>query len=268
MRDILLCMVTTKPSTPLPHDVTGSGSPLLFVHAFPFDAGMWGPQREGLSSRHQVVTPDLSGFGRAHDWAPRASMEEHAADLVALLDALEIPRATLVGLSMGGYIALAFARRYPARLAGLVLADTKATGDSPEAKAGRAKSIALVESSGVPALVQTLLPKLVSAEAPSSVKERVERMASAQPAAGVKAALAAMRERPDESPVLGGLAVPALVLVGEGDSITPPTDARQMIAAIPRGSLALLPGTAHLANQDAPEAFNGALAEWLFRYGI
>src|SRR5262245_13603379 len=126
----------------LPHDDHGTGDPLVLLHAFPLDARIWDHQRAALSAKRRVITPDFAGFGRARAFSPRTSIDEHAVDVAALLDALEIPKVTLIGLSMGGYVALAFARRHPGRLRGLVLADTRPGADSPEQRAAREGMIA------------------------------------------------------------------------------------------------------------------------------
>jgi 3-oxoadipate enol-lactonase len=249
------------------HDDLGTGAPLVLLHAFPLDARMWEHQRAKLSAKYRVVTPDLAGFGRARALPKRRSLEAHADDIAALLTALALPKATLLGLSMGGYIALAFARRYPDRLAGLILADTRATGDSAEAKAGRARSIAQVETQGVAALAEALLPRLLTERAAPEIRERARRIASEQPPEGVIAALSAMRDRADETPVLAGLAVPALVLVGSDDALTPPSEAKRMAEALPRGSLTVIEGAGHLSNLEAEEAWSAALIEWLDQRG-
>jgi len=249
--------------TPLPHDDLGAGPALLLLHAFPLDARMWAPQRDALGAVRRVITPDLAGFGRARGLAPRATLDAHADDLARLLDALELPRVTLLGLSMGGYIALAFAQRHRDRLLGLVLADTRATPDTAEAKAGRGASIAKVEAEGVASLAQTLLPRLLAGTAPDEVRERVLAIASEQPPAAVIAALEAMRDREDRTPVLASLDIPALVIVGEADALTPPAEAEQLQRALPRGSLAVLDGAGHLSNLEAEEAFNAVLLAWL-----
>jgi pimeloyl-ACP methyl ester carboxylesterase len=261
-------MTTSTRSLPLPCDDIGTGAPILFVHAFPFDARMWEPQRAAQSATRRMLTPDLSGFGRARAFRPRSSLNAHADDIAALLDALAIPRATLLGLSMGGYISLAFARRHPGRLAGLVLADTRATADSAEAKAGRGAAIAKVKAEGVASLVDTLLPRLLAPNAAEDVRERVRRIAADQPPAGVIAALGAMRDRPDETPVLAALAVPTLVIVGEADALTPPAEAKRMAEALPHGSIAVVASAGHLSNQEAPAAFNAVLHDWLDRNGL
>jgi 3-oxoadipate enol-lactonase len=250
-------------STTLPHDDLGHGAPLVLLHAFPVDARIWDPQRAALSAKRRVITPDFAGFGRARDLATRTSIDAHADDIQTLLDALGIPKATLIGLSMGGYVALAFARRYPAQLSRLVLADTRAGADSPEVKAGRERMIAQVEAEGMAALFDGLLPRLLTGAATAEVKERVRRIALDQAPDGMIAAQRAMRDRPDQTHVLGTIDIPTLVIVGEHDAITPPADTTRMVEALRCASLEIVKGAGHLSNQEAPEAFNAALLAWL-----
>ena len=146
-------------------DDKGSGEPLILLHAFPLDGRMWLAQRDELAGSARIIVPDLRGFGRSVDLPPAQSIDDYADDVVALLDKFRIERATVVGLSMGGYVALALARRAPHRLARLGLADTRSLADSSEGRKGRDQNIALVKSEGVPALVERLLPKLLSANA-------------------------------------------------------------------------------------------------------
>jgi len=247
----------------LAFDDKGSGEPLILLHAFPLDGRMWLAQRDELAGSARIIVPDLRGFGRSVDLPPAQSIDDYADDVVALLDKLRIERATVVGLSMGGYVALALARRAPHRLARLGLADTRSLADSSEGRKGRDQNIALVNSEGVPALVERLLPKLLGPNAAVDVITRARSLGNSQKAAGIAAALAAMRDRPDTTPVLARLDVPTAILVGEADGITPHADARAMSDALARAELHVLPGAGHLANLEAPAAFDSALARLL-----
>src|SRR5262245_29850062 len=146
-------MTATTASSILPHDDLGTGDPLVLLHAFPLDARIFDHQRAPLTAKHRVIIPDFAGFGRAPAMSPRASIDARADDIMALIDALTIPKATLIGLAMGGYVALAFARRHPERLRGLVLADNRPTADSPEQRAARFASIARVQNEGMAAVI-------------------------------------------------------------------------------------------------------------------
>ena len=169
----------------------------------------------------------------------------------------------LVGLSMGGYVAFAMLRRHRARIAGLVLADTRPQADSDEARAAREANARLVESQGIAALVEKLLPGLLSPNAPEAVREEVRRIAAANRPAGVAAALRAMAARPDSTDLLPTIGVPTLVVAGAEDSLTPPDVARAMAAAIPGAGYVEIAGAGHLSNLEQPEAFTAALRAFL-----
>jgi pimeloyl-ACP methyl ester carboxylesterase len=182
-----------------------------------------------------------------------------ADDVAALLDALKLPAATVGGMSMGGYVALAFARRHRNRLQSLVLADTKAAADTPDARQGRQAAIALVETQGVAALLEKQIPRLLSASASEGLRAEVRRLGT-QPPNAVIAAIRALRDRPDRTAELPEIAVPTLVVVGTQDALSPPEDGRAMAASIPRAHVVEIPGAGHLSNLENPDAFAAALA--------
>jgi pimeloyl-ACP methyl ester carboxylesterase len=243
----------------------GRGDPIVLLHAFPLDGTMWDNERVELSRSRRVVVPDLRGFGRSGKLPPPGSLDEHADDVARIMDHLGIERAAVAGLSMGGYIAFALARRHPHRLVRLVLADTRSAVDSAEGRRGRDENIALVRSEGVPPLVERLLPKLLSPNASPEVVARVRALGGRQTPEGIGAALAAMRDRTDATPILAGIAIPSLVIVGEADAISPPAEAHAMAAAIPQAEVAVIAGAGHLANLEAPAAFMAAMLRFLDR---
>lgn len=238
---------------------TGAGEACLLVHAFPFDGRMWEAQVAALAPDYRVIVPDLRGFGRSASLPPARSVEEHADDLADLLDRLKIQRAAVAGLSMGGYVALAFVRRHPRRVRALVLADTRALPDSPEAKANRDLNIELVRSQGVPALVDKLLPSLVAKDAAREAVEMARAIGASQTADGVTNALGALRDRPDSRALLPTISVPTAVIVGEYDSLSPVAEMKEMADAIPSASFTVISGAGHLANLEIPAAFTEAL---------
>jgi pimeloyl-ACP methyl ester carboxylesterase len=144
----------------LAHRDEGRGEAIVFVHGFPLDGRMWDGERAAFAATHRVIVPDLRGFGRSSASPFPTSLDEHADDLAALLDSLGIARATMVGLSMGGYITLAFARRHRDRLTRIGLSSTRATADSAEAKEGRDRSIDTVRRDGPGAIATAMRPKL------------------------------------------------------------------------------------------------------------
>ncbi len=240
----------------------GVGQPVVLLHAFPFDGRFWEGIARRLQDRARIITPDLRGFGGS-DLGPGGwTIADLADDVAALLDSLGHDRAVVGGLSMGGYVAMAFADRHPTRLAGLILADTKAAPDSNEARAARAEAIDLVKSAGVPAYVDKQLPKLLAASAGDDLRAQVPVLAQQTPDA-VIAGLQALRDRPDRRADLFRVACPALVVVGGADDITPPADARSMSASLPRGYLIELPGAGHLSNLEMPDTFAAAVEAFI-----
>lgn len=241
-----------------------SGLPVILLHAFPLNASMWAPQREALADR-TVLAPDFPGFG-GQPSAGTADLDDFARAALRHLEDAGIARAVVVGLSMGGYVAFRLHDLAPDRIAGLVLADTKAGTDDPAGKARRTDQAARLRSEGVGWLPEAMLPGLLGETTRRVRPEVVARVraliASADPE-GVARALEAMRERPDSTVRLASIAVPVLVLVGEEDTLTPPAEARKIADGVPDGRLVVIPAAGHLSNLENPAAFNAALAEFV-----
>lgn len=241
----------------------GHGPAVLLVHAFPMRGAMWQPQLAALADHYRVIVPDLRGFGQSDAPAGPYTMETLADDLAGLLDRLGIARAVLVGLSMGGYIAFAFARRHSARLHGLVFADTRAGTDTPEGKAARETNAQLVESSGMLPLADKMLPSWFAAATAPELRDAVRSLFLDNRAQGVAAALRGMALRADASELLPQIKVPTLFIVGTEDALTPPSEARAMHNALPGSRLVEISAAGHLSNMEQPAAFNAALLEFL-----
>ena len=248
----------------------GTGRPIVLLHAFPFSADMWRAQLGRVPKGWRFIAPDLRGFGSG-TVAPdpsRASMDDFAADTLALLDTLSIERVVIAGLSMGGYVTFALFRQAPARFTGLVLADTKAQADTPDGKAGRRAMSELLRTKGVGAVVDGLLPKLAgetTRRARPAVMAEARRLMEANRPAAIDAALHALMNRPDSTPELGRITCPALVIVGQEDTVTPVADAELLARSIGGAELAVLPGAGHLSNLEVPEDFSNVLAAFLSR---
>jgi 3-oxoadipate enol-lactonase len=180
-----------------------------------------------------------------------------------LMDALELERAVIGGLSMGGYITFALHRAAPARISAMILADTRSQADTPAGRDGRVQMRALLAEKGSAAVAAQMLPKLLSPAAPEEAVATVRRMIESQGTAGLHAAIGAMMDRPDSTPDLGHIACATLVVVGEADAITPPADSEAMQRAIARSTLTVIPGAGHLANVEQPQAFSRALEDFL-----
>lgn len=257
----------TGPGPPGPDH--GAPPALVLLHAFPLHSGMWARQIEALSGARRVIAPDLLGFGGsdAPDSLFRYSMLGYADQVAGLLDRLDLDRVVLAGLSMGGYVSFAFHRQYADRLAGLILADTRAGADTSEVFERRTDQQDQVARLGTTALIEVLLAGLVSDHTRAHRLELVEqiRRLMANPAAGYIGALEAMKHRPDATGELAAITVPTLVIAGEDDAQSPPDVARAMQAAIPGAELVVLPRAAHLSNMEAPEEFNAAVSDFLDR---
>jgi pimeloyl-ACP methyl ester carboxylesterase len=241
----------------------GQGVPLVLLHPFPFDGRFFAETARRLAGRARTVVPDLRGFGESDLGGP-FSIAELADDVAHLLDHLGLDRAVIGGVSMGGYVALAFAARHPGRLLGLVLADTKAGPDTPEARAARDEAMTLVRVQGVPAYVDKQLPRLLSPGASAELHALARGLAAQEPEA-VMAGLAALRDRPDRRHELAGIRCPTLVVVGAEDVLTPPAEAAAMTTAIANAVLIELPGVGHLASLEAPVPFAQAVAGFVGR---
>ena len=240
-------------------------TPLVLLHAFPYDSRMFADQVSGLGDTVTILTPDLPGFG-TESVVPGVTLDQIADRTAALLDHKGIAKVVVGGVSMGGYAAMAFARKYPNRLGGLILADTRAEPDDEAAKANRGKAIELVRKQGVAAFIDTQIPKLISHASQSSqptFANRVREMATRQSPEGVMEALAMLRDRPDARPGLAQVTCPTVIVVGEDDAITPPVLAEAMKAIIPNATLIRIPKAGHLANWERPSEFNAAVRAFL-----
>lgn len=249
----------------------GAGWPVVLLHGFPLKAEMWRPQLDHVPEGWRFIAPDLRGFGgtRALDVPPEGGshgLDVYAADIGDFMDCLKLDDAVIVGLSMGGYIAFAMYRETPARFNGLVLADTRPQADTPAGREGRVAMRDRLAREGTSGVADQMLPKLLSPRAhaeDAALVAGVRRMIEGASPAGVDAAIAAMMARPDSTEDLPRIACATLVVVGEADEITPVADSTAMQAAIPRSTLAVLPGAGHLSNLERPDQFNKALADFL-----
>jgi pimeloyl-ACP methyl ester carboxylesterase len=240
---------------------------VLFLHGFPLDHGMWRDAIGTLQADADCIAPDLRGFGRSMPVSePTLTMEQHADDAAALLDSLGVQRAHVVGLSMGGYAALAFAERHAARLASLVLADSRAAADDEEGRARRSAAADRLLEVGRAVFAREMLEKLVAPSAGRDVRARLLSVMEATPYETIVAALLGMQARPDRTGVLRALTQPLLVVCGEHDVITPPDTSREMAASNPNSELALIPDAGHMSPMERPREFATVLARFLARH--
>jgi 3-oxoadipate enol-lactonase len=270
-------------SEPRDSDFRGS---VVFLHGFPFDGSMWGPQLEALPDGWRGLAPDLRGFGRsdlrevagevtpgagtggrvALPHEPVLTMHRLADDVAALIQQEAAAPAVVCGLSMGGYVALALYRRRPELVRALVLADTRAEADTDEGRENRMRMAQSARESGAAAIARAMLPSILAERTMAENEEttdRVRAMILATPTETIIAALAGMATRRDATGELDGIDVPTLLLVGDEDRLTPPHVVGAMADRLPRGQLEVIPEAGHVSNLENPAAFNAALTSFL-----
>ncbi len=244
----------------------GAGDPLVLLHAFPLNGRMFEPQMGAFSGDRRVIAPDYPGFGRSPRTPAQPDVRYYAEGVQRLLDRLELERVVLGGVSMGGYVAFGCMRLFPERISGLVLANTRPDPDSEEIRENRKKMAQRVADEGVEVLIELQMERLLAPDTlkrDEEVVEKVRAMILDSSPTGAVAALGAMRERPDSTPLLTEIGVPTLVIGGEEDEISSPEVMGAMAEKIAGSTHVTLPRAGHLSNLEAPEGFNTALGEFL-----
>jgi len=244
----------------------GAGQPLVLLHGFPLDSRMWEGQIRELSSRWRVIAPDFRGFGKSADGGP-FTVPSLAEDVHALLASIEGKMKPVVaGLSMGGYVAMNYARKFPDSLRALILIDTKDAGDNAEQRENRNRMIEVARSKGSSAIADMMQPKMLSQDTvehrPAQVKA-LRTIMEACPAQTIEYALAALRERPDMTEELTKISAPTLIIVGDADAITPASIAEGMNKRIANSRLVVIQGAGHMAPMEQPSQVNRAIRQFL-----
>lgn len=237
---------------------------VLFLHAFPLSAAMWQSQIDVLAKAgFTVIAPNAFGIDGSEEkesW----SFTEYAHELSKLLESLKIEKVTIVGLSMGGYQAFEFYRLYPDKTASLVLCDTRAEGDAPDARTSREEFIEAVNSAGAEEAIRRMIPNYFSADTYTKRPElvaQVEGIIRKQPAKVITAAMRAIMMRSDASSRLSAIHCPVLVIVGEDDKPTPPETAKSISSRIPGAQLLILADAGHISNMEQSGEFNRAILD-------
>jgi 3-oxoadipate enol-lactonase len=227
---------------------------IVLLNGFPMDATEWDPQLAALGTELPVIAPNHPGFGATTSAGPVMSMDAAADRAAEEATTAGLDRVLLAGVSMGGYVAFAFLRRYRERVIGLVLANTKS---GPDDDAGKERRRALAErlrAEGNEFLAENPGP-LVSEGAPAELWDRIRATVRAQPAEAIAAAALGMAERPDSTPDLAGIEVPTLVVTSTLDTLIPPAVTSPMADQIPGAKLEVIEGVGHLSNMEAPDVF-------------
>lgn len=243
------------------------GQPVLLVHGHPFDRSMWRPQVARLTgSGFRVVTPDLRGYGQSKSQNTKTGLDVFASDLVELADRLHLERFVLGGLSMGGQIVMQLVADHSGRVAAVVLADTFAGLDTPQAKQARYDTADRITEEGMESYAEELLPKMISKqtrETRPDVEAHVRKMMRNAPKDGAAAALRGRAGRPDYTDGLENISVPTLVVVGSEDEFTPVADAELIHRKVRGSTLVVIEGAGHLPNLERETEFDEALSTFL-----
>jgi pimeloyl-ACP methyl ester carboxylesterase len=243
----------------------GAGEPLVLLHGFPLSSQMWEAQINDLSTRFRVIAPDFRGFGKSAAAGP-FTVPSLAEDIHAFLASINITEPVVAGLSMGGYVAMSYARKFPSALRGLILIDTKDAADSAEQRENRNRMIEVARSKGSSAIAEMMQPKMLSRDTtdhrPAQVKA-LRTLMEACPAQTIEYALAALRDRPDMTEELPKIAVPTLIIVGDADAITPPSIAEGMNKRIANSRLVVIPGAGHMAPMEQASQVNRAIRQFV-----
>lgn len=251
------------------YDLSGNpaGPAVTFVHGFPFSLEMWKVQAGvAAAAGYRTLAYDVRGHGSSDVGDGQYTLESHVGDLFALLDHLKIPKTAIVGLSMGGYIALRALEREPGRFTASVLCDTKSEGDTDEAKIRRAVSAMGVKKSGSTSYAAEYVKSMFTKESftsnPAAV-ELIRGIIARTPPLSIAGTLIALAARTDTTASLASVRMPVLIVVGERDTVTPPSNAESLHAKIPGSVLHVVPGAAHMSNLENAESFNAALLSFL-----
>lgn len=251
----------------MPFEEYGAGKPVILLHAFPLNRKMWQPQIETfVEAGCRVITPDFRGFGENDNFADINTMEDLASDVAELLENLEIEKAIIGGLSMGGYVLFNFYSRFPQKFAGIILADTNCGADTDEKRTARFDLIEKIETDGAQALIENMLPNLISdftrQNHPALFEKLEAEFSEVNPQAAI-AALRGMAQRADHCGLLESISVPTLLIFGEHDKVTNLETAEKMRGKIQNSELVKIENSGHYSNLEQPEKFNRALREFI-----
>ncbi len=246
--------------------VTGAESPIVFLHGFPFESSMWDEVIAGLQVHYRCIAPDIRGLGESQSLAGPVSMDDYVDDLFQLMEELQLNKPIIVGLSMGGYIALRALEREQEKFSKAILFDTKSQPDADTARINRFKGMATIRNEGLAPFVEGFVPPTLHRENRRSRQELMNRLiqkAETFPKTGVMNALMAMAARTDTTPFLKQIRIPTLLIVGEGDELTTPAIMNVMQTEIPGSRLATIPGAGHLPPLENPQATLSTMLEFL-----
>lgn len=241
----------------------GEGPALVLIHPFPADQDIWKAQREGLKHRFRVITVDLWGFGQSGEVNGKAvSMNEYAEEIRMVLDHLQLPNAIVGGESMGGYVALAFLKKYPQRVNSLLLSGTQSIADNEDTKTQRELAAQEILSNGTSSFIQAFISKALSSQASEPIKAELLEILESQKATALASALRGMAQREDTSSILASAEIPVLILSGEYDSVIPPRQSENLHEIARNSALVIIENAGHLTSLEQPQQWNQAVLDY------
>ncbi|HXM64581.1 MAG TPA: alpha/beta fold hydrolase [Terriglobales bacterium] len=248
------------------YEVLGSGPPVVLLHPFPANHELWKPAAQALVARYRVILPDLRGHGESGVGEGPATMEKHAADIACVLDHEEVGRAAFVGVSIGGYVLFEFWRRYRARVQALVLCNTKAQADTPEARSGRLQAATFVLDRGTELFFKDMIPKLMGKTTRTTRPDLVEgalRMMRTMSPEDVALVQRGMAERQDSVETLKTINVPTMLVTGDEDILTGVAEAELMRQNISGSQIKVIAKAGHYSPWERPEEVGKLLRQFL-----
>lgn len=261
--------VNTSKNKYISYQDTGKGEALVLIHAFPTDQNLWKLQQDGLQSHFRVITLDLWGFGQSSPANGEAiTMTDYADEIKQLLDQLHIKKAIIGGESMGGYIALAFYKKYPDKVKGLILSDTQSIPDSPEAKAKRESTAIDVLEHGPTNFINSFMPKALSPNASEQTKTFLKQILDKQKPNAIASALRGMALRNDTSDILANSRLPILIMTGSQDSLISPQQSENMHALAKNSKLIVIDNAGHLSSLEQPEEWNKTVIDMFYEQQV
>ncbi len=246
--------------------VMGDGAPVVLLHPFPAHHEFWLPAAHALATRYRVLMPDLRGHGDSEAGDGPATIAKHAGDLTRVLQDCDIGRAVFVGVSIGGYILFEFWRKFPGRVAGLVLSDTRAQPETTEGQANRFRVADDVVRKGTEPFLESMLPNLIGKTTFSTrpdLVDQAKRMMLKMSPDDIAQVQRGMAERADSVPTLKTMNIPTLILVGEEDGLTPVADAEFMHQHISGSQLRVIPKAGHFAPWERPQEVGRLLRQFV-----
>ncbi len=242
------------------YDDLGTGSiPVIFIHGFPFDKSMWHAQMEALKHNNRVISYDIRGFGKTNPGKEKPAITLFADDLIKFMDALQIKKAIVCGLSMGGYILLNAINRYAERFEGIILCDTQCIADSSEVKEKRLKTISQIEKNGLKEFTENFITSIFTPESLNSNKTEVEKIKNVILSTSVKTitqTLHALANRQESCFSLPDIRIPALIVCGRQDIVTPISQSEYLYEYLAHSELHTIDKAGHVSNLEQPEEFN------------